>query len=106
MKILERFPIYDEPTVIDVQGEVYQVGKNQAIIWVSLDETLYYRQQTSPRDRRRTASGVIENEPLVLRIESRPSGSADPYDGRGRDKLPGRDKVPGTAFARKTMELA
>jgi len=25
MKILERLPIYDEPTVIEVQGEVYQV---------------------------------------------------------------------------------
>src|SRR5947199_3992284 len=40
MKILERLPIYDEPTVLDVQGEVYQVWKNQAIIWVSLDEAL------------------------------------------------------------------
>jgi hypothetical protein len=40
MKILERLPIYDEPTLIDVQGEVYQIWKNQAIVWVSFAETL------------------------------------------------------------------
>src|ERR1017187_5082257 len=40
MKILDRLPIYDEPTFIDAQGDVYQVWKNQAIIWVSFAETL------------------------------------------------------------------
>src|SRR5438874_630498 len=40
MKILERLPIYDEPTLIDVQGEVYQIWKNQAILWVSFAESL------------------------------------------------------------------
>jgi hypothetical protein len=40
MKILDRLPIYDQPTLIDVRGEVYQVWKNQAIIWISFAETL------------------------------------------------------------------
>jgi hypothetical protein len=40
MKILNRLPIYDEPALIDVRGEVYQVWKNQAIIWVSFDRLL------------------------------------------------------------------
>ena len=39
MKILDRLPIYDEPSLIEVQSEVYQVWTNQAIIWVSLGET-------------------------------------------------------------------
>jgi len=39
MKILVRLPIYDEPALIDEQGEVYQVWKNQTIIWVSFAET-------------------------------------------------------------------
>jgi hypothetical protein len=40
MKILERLPIYDEATLIDVRGDSYQVWQNQAIIWVSFAETL------------------------------------------------------------------
>jgi len=28
MKILERLPIYDEATLIDVRGDVYQVWQN------------------------------------------------------------------------------
>jgi len=40
MKILDRLPIYDEPALIDVNGDVYQVWQNQAIIWVSFAETL------------------------------------------------------------------
>jgi hypothetical protein len=35
MKILARLPIYDEPALIDVRGDVLQVWKNQTIIWVS-----------------------------------------------------------------------
>jgi hypothetical protein len=40
MKILNRLPIYEEPTLIEVRGEAYQVWKNQAIVWVSLAEAL------------------------------------------------------------------
>jgi hypothetical protein len=40
MKILERLPIDDEPTLILIRGDVYQLWKNQAIIWVSFAETL------------------------------------------------------------------
>ncbi len=40
MKILDGLPIYQEPALIEVRGEVYQVWKNQAIVWVSLDEAL------------------------------------------------------------------
>ena len=40
MKILDRLPIFDEPALIHVHGDVYQVWKNQAIIWVSFAETL------------------------------------------------------------------
>jgi hypothetical protein len=40
MKILDRLPIYEEPALIEVRGEVYQVWRNQAIVWVSLDEAL------------------------------------------------------------------
>ena len=40
MKILDRLPIFDEPALIHVHGNVYQVWKNQAIIWVSFAETL------------------------------------------------------------------
>lgn len=40
MKILDRLPIYDEPALIEVGSEVYQVWRNQAIVWVSLDEAL------------------------------------------------------------------
>ena len=40
MKILDRLPIYEEPTLIEVRGDVYQVWTNQAIVWVSLAETL------------------------------------------------------------------
>jgi hypothetical protein len=40
MKILDRLPIYSEPALIDVRGEVYQVWTNQVIVWVSLGERL------------------------------------------------------------------
>src|SRR5262249_48946958 len=40
MRILDRLPIYEEPTLIEVRGDVYQVWTNQAIVWVSLAETL------------------------------------------------------------------
>jgi hypothetical protein len=40
MKILNRLPIYEKPTLIEVRGEAYQVWKNQAIVWVSLAEAL------------------------------------------------------------------
>jgi hypothetical protein len=40
MKILARLPIDEEPALIEVRGEVYQVWRNQAIVWVSLDEAL------------------------------------------------------------------
>jgi hypothetical protein len=40
MKILDRLPIYERPTLIDMRGEVYQVWTNQAIVWVSLAEIL------------------------------------------------------------------
>ena len=40
MKILDRLPISDEPALIEVRGEVYQVWKNQAIVRVGLDESL------------------------------------------------------------------
>jgi hypothetical protein len=36
MKILDRLPIYDEPSLIDVSGEMIQVHRNQVIVWVSL----------------------------------------------------------------------
>ena len=39
MKILDRLPIYDEPALIDVGGDVFQVWKNQTITWVSFTET-------------------------------------------------------------------
>jgi hypothetical protein len=32
MKILDRLPIYDEPALIDVRGDLYQVWKIRAII--------------------------------------------------------------------------
>ena len=40
MKILDRLPIYGEPALLDVRDEVFQVWQNQAIVWVSLAETL------------------------------------------------------------------
>src|SRR5262245_20933451 len=40
MKILDRLPIYEEPALIEVRDEVYQLWKNQTIVWVSLDEAL------------------------------------------------------------------
>ena len=40
MKILDRLPIYEEPTLIEVRGEADQVWKNQAIVWVRLAEVL------------------------------------------------------------------
>ncbi len=40
MKILNRLPIYEEPTLIEVRGDAYQVWKNQAIVWVGLAEAL------------------------------------------------------------------
>ncbi len=40
MKILDRLPIYPKPDLIDVQGEMFQVWRNQAIVWVSLAENL------------------------------------------------------------------
>ncbi len=40
MKILDRLPIYEEPTLIEVRGEAYQVWKNQAIVRMSLSEEL------------------------------------------------------------------
>ena len=40
MKVLDRLPIYNEPTLINVQGDVYQVWQNQVILWVSLAEDL------------------------------------------------------------------
>jgi hypothetical protein len=30
MKILDRLPIYDEPSLIDVSGEMIQVHRNQS----------------------------------------------------------------------------
>ena len=39
MKILDRLPIYEEPSLIDVWGEVLEIYRNQIIIWVSLAET-------------------------------------------------------------------
>jgi hypothetical protein len=40
MKILDRLPIYEHASLIDVQGDVFQVWPNQIIVWVSLSETL------------------------------------------------------------------
>jgi hypothetical protein len=40
MRILDRLPIYEEPALIEVRDEVYQVWQNQTIVWVSLDEAL------------------------------------------------------------------
>jgi hypothetical protein len=40
MKIPDRLPIYDEPALIEVRDEVFQVWKNQAIVWVGLAEAL------------------------------------------------------------------
>jgi hypothetical protein len=40
MKILARLSIDDAPVVIDVRGSVFQVWKNQSVIWVSFVETL------------------------------------------------------------------
>ena len=40
MRILDRLPIYDEPALIDVHGDVHQVWKNQAVIWISFAESL------------------------------------------------------------------
>ena len=37
MKIIDRLPIYEEPSLIDVGGEIIQVYRNQIIVWVSLD---------------------------------------------------------------------
>jgi hypothetical protein len=38
MKILDRLPLYEEPTLIDLRGEVLQVWANQIIVWVSIEE--------------------------------------------------------------------
>jgi hypothetical protein len=40
MRILDRLPIYEDPTLIDVQREVLQVCRNQILVWVSLRETM------------------------------------------------------------------
>jgi hypothetical protein len=40
MRILDRLPIYEEPGLIDVRGEVFQVWRNQVIVWVSISEEL------------------------------------------------------------------
>lgn len=36
MKILDRLPIYEENSIITVQGEAIQVLKNQIIVWLSI----------------------------------------------------------------------
>ena len=41
MRILDRLPLYDKPTIISVgRGEVTQVKRNQIVVWVSINETL------------------------------------------------------------------
>lgn len=40
MKILDRLPVYDEPSLIDVQGDVLQIWRNQIIVWVSVNDVL------------------------------------------------------------------
>jgi hypothetical protein len=39
MKILDRLPIYQEDSIITVQGEALQVWKNQIIVWLSIRDT-------------------------------------------------------------------
>ena len=36
MKIIDRLPIYEGPSLIDVGGEIIQAHRNQIIVWVSL----------------------------------------------------------------------
>jgi hypothetical protein len=36
MRILDRLPIYHEPTIITAQREVLQVWRNQIVVWVSV----------------------------------------------------------------------
>ena len=38
MKILDRLPIYQQNTILDVQGEAVQVWKNQIIVWLSIQD--------------------------------------------------------------------
>jgi hypothetical protein len=38
MRILDRLPIYDEPAIIRVQGDVVQVWRNQIIVWLSIGD--------------------------------------------------------------------
>jgi hypothetical protein len=38
MRILDRLPIYQEPTIIAVQREVAQVWRNQIVVWVSVND--------------------------------------------------------------------
>ena len=38
MKILDRHPITDRPTIVDVQGELVDVRRNQILIWVSIGD--------------------------------------------------------------------
>ena len=40
MKILDRLPIYTECALIDVRGGVFQIWKNQTIVWVSFAHAL------------------------------------------------------------------
>ncbi len=40
MKLLDRLPIYREPSVIAAQRDAIQVWRNQIIIWVSIGDVL------------------------------------------------------------------
>jgi hypothetical protein len=55
MTILDRLPIYDKPTLIDVHGEVVQVFRNQAIVWSSLTEAPPPGSRLDPRPETRLA---------------------------------------------------
>lgn len=38
MRILDRHPITSRPTIVDVQGELIDVRRNQILIWVSIGD--------------------------------------------------------------------
>ncbi len=40
MRILDRLPIYQQPTIIAAQREAVQIWRNQIIVWVSINDVL------------------------------------------------------------------
>lgn len=108
MRILDRLPIYDEPTILQVQDDVLQVWRNQIIVWLSIHDAS--RVFPAVLD-----TGHSHNLALGRRQFDRWCGAALPLIGRakvGRDIIPqyraavrlhknvaGRHRLDGESYA-------